>query len=208
MYNFFFNNKPIYITHTIPKNIKDNIITCQSNDKEIIEKYFKLFEKDTEKKCMYIIIKDLPKLTTNKILHFNVLKAAGGLVENEAEKYLFIFKNGHWDLPKGHIDNNETKKETAIREVKEETGIKELSINYYITLTRHLFKRNNQYFIKETSWYKMFTPYTKQLIPQLSEGISIVKWISKHQIKKYIYPYTYQTIIEVLEKEQKKQIIV
>ena len=31
---------------------------------------------------------------------------------------------GHWDFPKGHMELNETKQQTAIREVEEETGIK------------------------------------------------------------------------------------
>ncbi|TPD99462.1 NUDIX domain-containing protein [Metamycoplasma equirhinis] len=30
---------------------------------------------------------------------------------------------GHWGFPKGHVELNETEKETAIREVKEETNI-------------------------------------------------------------------------------------
>jgi len=31
--------------------------------------------------------------------------------------------NGNWGFPKGHIENNETKEETAIREVFEETNV-------------------------------------------------------------------------------------
>ncbi|WP_373440063.1 NUDIX domain-containing protein, partial [Metamycoplasma equirhinis] len=30
---------------------------------------------------------------------------------------------GHWGFPKGHVELNETEKETALREVKEETNI-------------------------------------------------------------------------------------
>lgn len=32
-------------------------------------------------------------------------------------------RNGNWSFPKGHVENNETEIETAIREVKEEVGI-------------------------------------------------------------------------------------
>jgi len=32
--------------------------------------------------------------------------------------------NGNWGFAKGHVENNETEIETAIREVKEETGLK------------------------------------------------------------------------------------
>ncbi len=31
--------------------------------------------------------------------------------------------SGHWSFPKGHVEGDETEIETAIREIKEETGI-------------------------------------------------------------------------------------
>ena len=31
--------------------------------------------------------------------------------------------DGHWGVPKGHIDENENEKETALREIKEEVGL-------------------------------------------------------------------------------------
>ncbi len=31
--------------------------------------------------------------------------------------------SGHWSFPKGHVEENETEIETAVREIKEETGI-------------------------------------------------------------------------------------
>lgn len=45
--------------------------------------------------------------------------------ENGKIKYLLIRnkRSAHWGFPKGHIEKNETKEETAIREVFEETGI-------------------------------------------------------------------------------------
>ena len=40
-------------------------------------------------------------------------------------RYLLIKnrRSSHWGFPKGHIEPGETKKETAVREVLEETGI-------------------------------------------------------------------------------------
>ena len=49
--------------------------------------------------------------------------AAGGLVTNENNELLMIFRRGKWDLPKGKLDKGETIEECAIREVEEETGI-------------------------------------------------------------------------------------
>jgi 8-oxo-dGTP pyrophosphatase MutT (NUDIX family) len=47
------------------------------------------------------------------------VKAAGGWLKNISGRYLFIKKRGHWDLPKGHVDNEESPEECALREVRE-----------------------------------------------------------------------------------------
>lgn len=55
-------------------------------------------------------------------------KSCGALVyRNGKEKLqLLIIRHkmgGHWSFPKGHVEKNETELETALREVKEETGL-------------------------------------------------------------------------------------
>ena len=50
-------------------------------------------------------------------------KSCGAIVVDD-EKVLLVKHNaGHWDFPKGHVEEGETEIETAIREVKEETNI-------------------------------------------------------------------------------------
>ena len=51
------------------------------------------------------------------------IRTAGGLVIQN-DKILFIYKRDKWDLPKGKIKQGNTKRETAIIEVEEETGLK------------------------------------------------------------------------------------
>ncbi|MEA3344283.1 MAG: NUDIX domain-containing protein [Patescibacteria group bacterium] len=48
--------------------------------------------------------------------------------DNQILYLLLHYEAGHWDLPKGHIEENETEIETAKREVEEETGIKDIEI--------------------------------------------------------------------------------
>lgn len=50
--------------------------------------------------------------------------SAGGLVVRPGEILLISTQNGRrWQLPKGHIEPGESPEETAVREVREETGV-------------------------------------------------------------------------------------
>ena len=54
-------------------------------------------------------------------------KSCGAIVlkkENDEFKVLLLkHQKGHISFPKGHVENGETEKETAIREIKEETNL-------------------------------------------------------------------------------------
>jgi len=51
-------------------------------------------------------------------------KSCGCIVINDKNEVLLVHHNsGHWDLPKGHVEEGETEVQTAKREVKEETNI-------------------------------------------------------------------------------------
>lgn len=41
---------------------------------------------------------------------------------------LMHYRAGHWDFPKGHVEKGEDEKQTARRELEEETGIKKIRI--------------------------------------------------------------------------------
>jgi len=50
-------------------------------------------------------------------------KSCGCIIVDGNEVLLIQHNEGHWDFPKGHVEQNETEVETAIREVKEETNL-------------------------------------------------------------------------------------
>ena len=115
--------------------------------------------------------------------NFNWIKAAGGVVEKDNE-VLFIYRLGKWDLPKGKIEKNETKKNAAIREIKEETGIEgEFEITKKINESYHVYFAFEKSYIKKTTWYKIEYTGNKNVNPQLSEGITKVKWLNKKEMK-------------------------
>lgn len=52
-------------------------------------------------------------------------RSYGAVVLNDRNEFLLIRHRygGHWDFPKGHKEKGETDRETALREVFEETGL-------------------------------------------------------------------------------------
>jgi 8-oxo-dGTP pyrophosphatase MutT (NUDIX family) len=55
------------------------------------------------------------------------IRAAGILVTRgqPIDSFLLMRHHNRWDLPKGHLDEGETERQCALRELREETGIKE-----------------------------------------------------------------------------------
>ncbi|MRI00443.1 NUDIX domain-containing protein [Kriegella sp. EG-1] len=109
--------------------------------------------------------------------------AAGGVVTNKEGKVLFIYRNDKWDLPKGKLEKGESIEVCAIREVMEETGVKDLRLENFLKTTYHVFKNNGVDTLKEVHWFAMKTYYEGKLKGQKKEGINKVKWKSPKKIK-------------------------
>src|SRR5699024_8802544 len=116
------------------------------------------------------------KLVKNFAKQIKPIIAGGGLVHNQNGEILFIFRKGKWDLPKGGIEKNENFKETAIREVEEETGVDQLKIIRNLPTTYHIMKRKGKYRLKITHWYEMETDFSGELHPQEKEDITEAEW--------------------------------
>ena len=142
-------------------------------------------------KSIGILCKNPDKFLSN--FPFPKIVAAGGRVINDKNEILFIFRNKKWDLPKGKVEKNENISQTAIREVKEETGIKNLMIVKPLDKTYHIFKRAKKTYLKETYWFEMKSNHDKKFSPQISEGITRVEWISQEKIQ-LIMKNTYENI--------------
>ena len=179
MYKVFFNQKPIILSTQIIKNddscplfyikfsVADKIISA-------------LKKKSISSVVLYHPKKEKLEMHFNKL--FPIVEAAGGLVINELNQFLFIYRNKKWDLPKGRMRKNEMIIDAAVREVEEETSVRDLIVKKQLPITYHIFKRNRKYKLKKTYWYLMETSYNGQLVPQLNEGIEKAVWKNKNEI--------------------------
>src|SRR5437870_4867788 len=127
--------------------------------------------------------------------------AAGGLVTNDNNELLMIFRRGKWDLPKGKLDNGETIEECAVREVEEETGIRNLKLDKLVGNTYHEYfdKYVKDDVIKETHWFAMKVKGNTNLIPQTEEDIEKIIWADDKTIQECLQN-TYPNIKEIIEK--------
>jgi 8-oxo-dGTP pyrophosphatase MutT (NUDIX family) len=121
--------------------------------------------------------------------------AAGGVVRNERGEALMIYRNHRWDLPKGHVDGEESDEECAIREIAEETGVEGAKIVRFLCNTLHSFDVYGVWEIKRTAWYELEAD-TTETKPQAEEGISCAKWCSEEEVAENLKA-TYPTIREV-----------
>jgi len=180
MYKIYINENELILAETATisrKSSKKNLIAPYSGKTKMLLSYIDMLEKTDRFDSITIHAENVKNLKTDFESLFKVIKAAGGLVINPKKEILFIFRRGFWDLPKGKMDPGEKKKQTAIREVQEETGVKDLQIGKKLITTRHAYRLSNgKRALKKSFWYKMKAP-DQELIPQSEEDIEKAKWL-------------------------------
>lgn len=159
--------------------------------------YIDLCEKSPKIKTLILHYENFRELKKDFQSLFETNEAGGGLIRNELGEFLFIFRRGFWDLPKGKIEEGETKKEAAVREVIEETGLVEVEIVEKLLVTKHTFRnRLGKRIIKKSHWYLMVSK-KQELIPQTSEDIEKAVWLTVDDFLKDCHP-VYANILDVL----------
>lgn len=195
-YNIYINEKSLFIVNFLPDDAGD-YQRIDAQDFDFLNFYHSL--NHNPKSTFYLVSDDVKasfKAIKNKI---RVIEAAGGLVKNEQKKYLFIKRNGKWDLPKGKLEENEKKKDAAVREVEEECGIKIKKLGKKLLKTYHVYEIKGKVVLKVSHWYAMEAKSNQKLIPQTEEGITEVKWFGKKDWN-IIRSNTYANILDVLNE--------
>ncbi|MBC7654243.1 MAG: NUDIX domain-containing protein, partial [Oligoflexus sp.] len=193
-YNIYINEKSLFVVNSIPADAVDyQQIDSQDFD---FEKFYQALANNPKSK-FFLLCKNA-KVTFKSIKNkIKVIEAAGGFVENEDGKYLFIKRNGRWDLPKGKLEPKEKKKDAAVREVEEECGIKIKKLGKKLIKTYHVYEIKKKPVLKVSHWYQMEAKGKQKLIPQIEEGITEVKWFAKKDWS-IIRSNTYSNILDVL----------
>ena len=117
-------------------------------------------------------------------------KSCGAIVVDDGKVLLVKHNAGHWDFPKGHVEEGETEIETAIREVKEETNI-DIKIekeNKYIS--EYSPKEN----VMKTVIYFIGEKVGGEDKPQIEE-VSDVEWLD---VNKAVERITHQKSKEIM----------
>jgi ADP-ribose pyrophosphatase YjhB (NUDIX family) len=200
IYKVFYNNRCLIITDSI------NLISPKSGDdylEFVCEKSFskKINEFENKKTLgdLYIYTKEsAKKLFELYSSNFIYVAAAGGVVRNEKLQILFIYRFNKWDLPKGHVEEDEEFDKAAYREVVEETGVKNLTLTKKIASTFHVYMLNGKRCMKETHWYEMNCFDSAKLCPQTSEAIEKAKWVYISELNPILIK-TYPSIKDLIK---------
>ena len=197
----YFDNKPLFLCDELTDEISGY---AHHDDAVFIDEFSNpsinsiIHEMRTEKIHAGIFYhNDLEKLKKAFWKKFVIIQAGGGLVLNEQDEILFIFRRKKWDLPKGKLDKGETIEQCAVREVEEETGLKNVKLKKPLLVSYHTYDENGKHFLKETHWFVMKASAKQLLQPQLEEQITEIKWVGKKDMAE-ILKNTFSSIVEVL----------
>jgi ADP-ribose pyrophosphatase YjhB (NUDIX family) len=202
MYKVFINNKSLIFTNidNTSYNAENELFLEYDYEIDLINEFEKLKINDKIKNLIILVKEDVEKVFNKFLSNFTILEAGGGLVINENNEYLLIFRLGKWDLPKGKAEKGEDIESTALREVEEETALKGAGIISKMPETYHYYEHKSRSIIKRTYWFLMSASSKDQILqPQIKEDIQKVEWMTKAQVCKAL-KNSYRSIIELVDR--------
>ena len=185
------------------KKMHGHVIILNASE-ATIEKFFKLIQqsRDIVYQSVTLIVENKPTIETQIKNFYKVVRAAGGVVFNEEQKILMMYRLGKWDLPKGKRDDNEKAKQTAEREVEEECGIK-VQLSEKLCTTWHTYTMGTRKILKRTKWFKMNCIDESKMQPQKEEGIEKLEWMTEKEVQTALLN-SYSSIRYVIDQLKEK----
>lgn len=198
----YFDDKPLFLCDEIDNTIQhfvhqDDTVFIDELNSHTIKTMIHEMQQHVVSAGVFFH-KNLEELKKAFFKKFKLIIAAGGLVINEKDELLFIFRKGKWDLPKGKMEKNEKPADCALREVMEETGLKKVKPCKFLTITYHTYHEGTHFILKESHWYLMKSKSGQPFTPQTEEGINEIKWVNKKEIPVYLQN-SYPSVEDVLK---------
>ncbi len=127
-------------------------------------------------------------------------RSAGAIVfrrGNNTEYLLLHYETGHWEFPRGNIEKGETEHEAARREIREETGITDITfLDGFKETSVWFFRREGKTIHKEATY---FLAETKQDNVTISHEHQDYIWLSFEQAMEKV---TFKNAKEILQKAE------
>ena len=202
MHKIYLEKRCIIICSPSEQALGDpNAIRFSLRETSGIHDLINLFEQSGSLLRIYIPTDDIENTYRKICSEFKEVNAGGGLVSNRRGDFLLISRNGFWDLPKGHQEQGEDIRTTALREVREETGVDQLELRDLICITDHCYRRDGIWHLKHTWWYDMLYTDPTDLTPQTEEDITKAAWVAKSSLPPFLSK-TYPSIAEVFREDR------
>ena len=197
-YKIYYNNRLIILSNKIPKTFEKNSgLFYKYQDKVELLEIINAFEKFLHIQTLYIQHESEDELLEKVKSFYTVIEAAGGIVYNSKKQILLIYRRGKWDFPKGKVEKGEFYKQTALREVQEECGLKQLVTGNHLFDSYHVYVQDNEKIIKRTIWYEMVLKGDEVPVPQTSEDITEVKWFEYENLAE-VMKNTYASLKDMI----------
>lgn len=199
----YFGDKPLFLCDAVDETIQpfihhDDAIFIDELDTHTVKTMIHEMEQPAVHAGVFYHIK-LNELKKAFFKKFTFIQAAGGLVQNEKKEILMIFRRGKWDLPKGKLDKGESLEDCAVREVEEETGLQNVQLISPLIITYHTYHEGARFMLKESHWYNMKVKGEQKLVPQTSEDIHEIKWVTAKAAEK-LFPESYPSVTDVIRE--------
>ena len=129
--------------------------------------------------------------------------SSGGVVARRVDGTVLLLlirdPYGKWGLPKGHVENGESSREAALREVHEETGLTHLDPGPSLGTIDWYFRLKGDLVHKFCDYYLMASP-EGDTSPEVSEGITECQWLPvKDAITQVAYDNAREVVVRAAE---------